>query len=270
VYAGEPLPKDWFKQKSKCGGTVEDHRNIALDVRELIRYRVFDQPVGSIFRLNIRFPWLRMMRLNSCSLDLELVTGRTVIVPLVWARCGIMGERMRIECPLCTRRVCALYFLDGRIACRHCNGLWYGAQRTSAKGRKFQAMRNVRRKLGDYGQFWAAKSRQSRAACGGGPMLGIVRRWPGSSGGYSFSHCIRPLPKSPAELIGAWWLVDLLGPVESTSRGLRMRAVEAETGLQHRSRHFAPPSGRSILATAATTWTANDGFGERTFSFMRR
>ena len=35
VYAGEPLPKDWLKQKSKCGGTVEDHRNIALDVREL-------------------------------------------------------------------------------------------------------------------------------------------------------------------------------------------------------------------------------------------
>jgi hypothetical protein len=80
-----------------------------------------------------------------------------VIVPLVWARCGIVGERVRIECPLCARRVCALYFLDGRIACRHCNGLWYGAQRTSAKGRKFRAMKNVRRKLGDYGQLWAAK-----------------------------------------------------------------------------------------------------------------
>jgi hypothetical protein len=157
VLAGEPVPKDLFRQRSKCGGTVEDHRNIALDVRELIRHRVFDQPVGSIFHLNIRFPWLRMMRLNSCSFDLELVTGRTVIVPLVWARCGIVGERVRIECPLCARRVCALYFLDGRIACRHCNGLWYGAQRTSAKGRKFRAMKNVRRKLGDYGQLWAAK-----------------------------------------------------------------------------------------------------------------
>src|SRR5262249_54196054 len=43
--------KDWFRQKFKCGGTVEDHRNIALDVRELIRHRVFDQPVGSIFHL---------------------------------------------------------------------------------------------------------------------------------------------------------------------------------------------------------------------------
>jgi hypothetical protein len=142
VLAGEPVPKDWFKQKFKCGGTVEDHRNIALDVRELSRHRVFDQPVGSVFRLNIRFPWLRMMRVNSCSFDLELVTGRTVTVSLVSARCGIMGERLRIECPLCTRRVCALYFLDGRIGCRHCNGLWYRAQRTSANGRKFQAPLN--------------------------------------------------------------------------------------------------------------------------------
>ena len=55
VLAGEPMPKDLFKQKSKCGGTVEDHRNIALDVRELIRHRVFDQPVGSIFGLNMGF-----------------------------------------------------------------------------------------------------------------------------------------------------------------------------------------------------------------------
>ena len=199
VLAGEPVPKDLFRQRSKCGGTVEDHRNIALDVRELIRHRVFDQPVGSIFRLNIRFPWLRMMRLNSGSLDLELVTGRTVIVPLVWARCGIMGERMRIECPLCTRRVCALYFLDGRIACRHCNGLWYGAQRTSAKGRKFRAMKNVRRKLGGYGQLWAAKvppkprgmwRRTYARHCAA--LARIERK-------LLFSHCIRPLPKSPAE-----------------------------------------------------------------------
>jgi hypothetical protein len=31
-------------------------------------------------------------------------------------------------------------------------------------------------------------------------MRVIVRRWPGSSASYSFSRCIRPLPKSPAEL----------------------------------------------------------------------
>jgi hypothetical protein len=51
-------------------GTVEDQRNIALDVRELIRKRVFERPVGSVFQLNIAFPWQREMRLNADSLDL--------------------------------------------------------------------------------------------------------------------------------------------------------------------------------------------------------
>ena len=73
LIAGERLPKRLFRHP-KCEGTIEDHRMIALDVRELIRHRVFDQPVGSIFRLNMRFPWLRVIRLNSCSLDLELAT----------------------------------------------------------------------------------------------------------------------------------------------------------------------------------------------------
>ena len=148
VLAGEPVPKDLFRQRSKCGGTVEDHRNIALDVRELIRHRVFDQPVGSIFHLNIRFP-------------------------------------MAAD--------------DAAIACRQCNGLWYGAQRTSAKGRKFRAMKNVRRKLGDYGQLWAAKvppkprgmwRRTYARHCAA--LARIERK-------LLFSHCIRPLPKSPAE-----------------------------------------------------------------------
>jgi hypothetical protein len=40
---GERLPKGLFKAKSKCEGTIEDHRAIALDVRELIRKRVFEQ-----------------------------------------------------------------------------------------------------------------------------------------------------------------------------------------------------------------------------------
>ena len=75
VLAGERLPKR-LSRHPKCEGTVEDHRNIALDVRELIRKRVFEQPVGSVFQLNIAFPWLRVMRLNSNSIDLKLVTGR--------------------------------------------------------------------------------------------------------------------------------------------------------------------------------------------------
>jgi hypothetical protein len=155
--AGERLLKGPLIRKSKCEGSVEDHRNIALDVRELIRMRVFEQPVGSAFRLQLRFPWLRQMRLNSSSLDLELVTGRTVTVPLVWARCGVMGERMRLGCPLCGRRVCVLYHLHGRVACRRCNDLWYAAQRISSTARKFLTKRKIRRKLGDYGQFPSAR-----------------------------------------------------------------------------------------------------------------
>jgi hypothetical protein len=160
VVAGERLPDRLtasLNARSKCEGSIEDHRGIALDVRELIRQHVFDRPVGSVFPLNLRFPWLRVLRLNQSTLDLELATGRTVIVPLVWASCGVMGERMRLECPLCGRRVCTLYHLDGRVACRLCNGLWYAAQRTSSYGRKSLAKKSIRRKLGDYGQLWAAK-----------------------------------------------------------------------------------------------------------------
>ena len=96
------------------------------------------------------------MRLKSSSLDLELLSGRVVSVALVWASCGVMGERMRLQCPLCGRRVCTLYHLDGRVACRHCNGLWYAAQRTSSTARKFLTKRKIRRKLGDYGQVPSA------------------------------------------------------------------------------------------------------------------
>jgi hypothetical protein len=156
VPAGERLPKrlSWYP---KCEGTVEDHRPIALDVRELIRRRVFERRAGSEFNLNLAYPWLRVMRLNSSSLDLQLVSGRAVSVPLVRANCGAMGERMRLECPLCGCRVCTLYHLDGRVACRSCNGLRYAAQRTSSYGRRALAKRKIRRKLGDYGQLWATK-----------------------------------------------------------------------------------------------------------------
>jgi hypothetical protein len=91
VIAGERLPNPPFR-RSKCEGIVEDHRNVALDVRELIRKHVFDQPVGSVFRLSVAYPWLRIMRLKSSSLDLELMIGPTVVVPLVWASCGVMGS----------------------------------------------------------------------------------------------------------------------------------------------------------------------------------
>ena len=88
MIAGERLPNRLCRQP-KCEGTIEEHRGIALDARELIRQRVFDNRVGSVFHLNLRFPWLRVMRLNSSSLDLQLVTDRIVVVPLVWASCGV-------------------------------------------------------------------------------------------------------------------------------------------------------------------------------------
>ena len=150
------MPNPVFR-RPKCDGTIEDHRPIALDVRELIRKRVFEQPVGSIFRPSIAYPWLRMMRLKSSSLNLELLTGRTVTVPLVWADCGVVGERLRLACPLCGRRVCMLYYLEPRLACRRCHNLWYAAQRISSTARKFLTKRKIRRKLGDYGQIQSAR-----------------------------------------------------------------------------------------------------------------
>ena len=189
VALGERLPKSLFRPKSKCESTVEDQRNIALDVRELIRKRVFERPVGSVFHLNIAFPWLREMRLTANSLDLKLVTGRTIIVPLVSASCGVMGQRMRLECPLCARRVCTLYYLEPRLACRHCHGLWYAAQRTSSYGRKALAKRKIRRRLGDYGQLWAAQvSTKAARHVADGLMRGIARRWTGSNARSCYSR----------------------------------------------------------------------------------
>jgi hypothetical protein len=47
-----------------------------------------------VARFNVAILCLRLMRLHSSSLDLELLTGRVVGVPLVWASCGVMGERV--------------------------------------------------------------------------------------------------------------------------------------------------------------------------------
>ncbi len=163
--AGERLPNPVFR-RPKCEGIVEDHRNTAVDVRELMRMHVFARASGSVFALQLRFPWLRTMRLESTCLHLELlVNGRTVIVPLVWASCGTIGERLRLGCPLCSRRVCTVYHLDGRVACRHCHNLWYAAQRVSSTARKFLTKRKIRRKLGDYGQVPSASLRDYRNFC---------------------------------------------------------------------------------------------------------
>jgi hypothetical protein len=132
----------------RCHGTVEDHRRVALDVRELLRKRVFEHPTGSTFYLDVRYPWLRSMRVDGASVDLRLATGRTVSVLLAWTPCGFAGERIGLLCPNCHRPRYLLFHLDGKVLCRTCARLWYAAQRVSAPARKFLAMRRIRHKLG--------------------------------------------------------------------------------------------------------------------------
>jgi hypothetical protein len=141
-------------RRPRCRGTVEDHRRVALDVRELTRQRMFDAPVGTVWRdCAFRWPWLRAMRLDWANLILELATGRTETVKLMWARCGMAGSQMRLLCPLCSRRVCLVYYLDGQVLCRTCGRLWYAAQRMSSGGRKMRAIEKIRDRLGDHGQI---------------------------------------------------------------------------------------------------------------------
>jgi hypothetical protein len=167
---------------------------------------------SSVFHLNIAFPWLRLMRLKSTSLDLELATGRLVSVPLVWASCGVMGERMRLECPLCGRRACSLYHLDGTVACRHCNNLWYAAQRISSTARKFLSKRKIRRKLGDYGQVPSARLPPKPRGMWRRTYAAIVQRWLASSVGYSFSFSFarqrtcRPVTARAHETANGEWV----------------------------------------------------------------
>jgi hypothetical protein len=139
VLVGEPEPSTCLGRNRNAKAQSKDHRNIALDVRELIRKRVFDQPVGSVFRLNLRFSWLRLMRLNSSSLDLELVTGRTVVVPLVWARCGVMGERARLHALSFRRKALQWPLVRGTAHPQH--------------RAKVPDYAKIRRKLGDYGDI---------------------------------------------------------------------------------------------------------------------
>lgn len=128
--------------------TVEDYRSAALDVRELYRHRVFDQPVGSVWRdCALRWPWLRTFRLDPASLELELCNGRRVTVATTWTDCGIF-MRYWLACPLCQRRVRLLYGIDERCACQRCAGLWHASRRKSAAGRKFLRARIIRQKIG--------------------------------------------------------------------------------------------------------------------------
>ena len=174
--AGERLPKR-PSRPPKCEGTLEDHRPIALDVRELIRKAVFERPEGSVFHLNLTFPWLRVMRLNANSLDLKLVTGRTVIVPLVPASCGVMGEPMRWSARCAAgASACSITSTGGRRAAgATASGIRHSAPAVMValpwpSGRSAASLVTT-------GSFGPPSTRRSLVACGGGHMRGVARRW---------------------------------------------------------------------------------------------
>src|SRR6266436_1282702 len=131
----------------RCNGTIEAHNSI--DVREMIRRGMLDHPVGTTWQqCALRWPWITAIRLDQASLQLRLRSGRFVVVPLTWARCGAVGNRLRLVCPCCRRRVCKLYEIGGTCRCRVCGNLWYACQRRSANGRRCLKAQRLRFKLG--------------------------------------------------------------------------------------------------------------------------
>ena len=146
--------------RSKCHGTVEDHRGLAFDVRDpaLRNSGLLDLPAGYVLRNAMAWPWIKQIRtVWGDAIEITLQNGRTERVGLVRVACGFAGSRFRLECPRCSRRTCKLYYLDARIACRKCESLWYASQRVSANRRKDLSMRKIRRQLGDYGQLWSVR-----------------------------------------------------------------------------------------------------------------
>ena len=146
-------------RRPRCSGTVEDCQGLAFDVRDraLRNSGLLDLPSGYALRNRVAWLWISEIRTGWGGLDITLQSGRIERVTLVSAACGFAGSRLRLECPRCRCRVCKLYYVNARLVCRKCEGLWYSAQRTSSNGRKFLAMLRIRRKLGDYGQLSAVK-----------------------------------------------------------------------------------------------------------------
>jgi hypothetical protein len=155
---------------------------MALDVRDraLRNSGLLDLPPGYVLRNAIAWPWIKQVRtVWGNAIEFTHGNGRTEHVSLVSVCCGFAGSRLRLECPRCRQRVCRLYYLNMRLVCRKCEGLWYASQRTSSKGRKFLEASSVT--MASTGRWM---SHQNRVVCGGGLMLATVRRSPVSSGAY--------------------------------------------------------------------------------------
>jgi hypothetical protein len=134
----------------RCNGTIEAHNSI--DVREMIRRGMLDHPVGTTWQqCALRWPWITAIRLDQGSLQLRLRSGRFVVVPLIWARCGFAGSSLCLVCPGCGRNTRLLYEVNGTCRCRACGDLRYAMHRRSvAAGRVLTAQRR-RLKIGGKG-----------------------------------------------------------------------------------------------------------------------
>src|SRR6516165_2106277 len=167
-------------QRPRCSGTVEDHRGLAFDVRDraLRNSGLLDLPPGYVLRNAIAWPWIKQIRtVWGNAIEFTLGNGRTEHVSLVSVACGFAGSRLRLEYPRCSQRVCKLYYLNMRLVCRKCEGLWYASQRTSSKGRKFLAKVKSAASSVTMASTGRWMFHQNHAECGGERMLVAVRRW---------------------------------------------------------------------------------------------
>ena len=87
LLAGERLPKGPLIAKSKCESTSKTTARSRSTYATDAQARVCSAG-GLGFPLELRFPWLRLMRLNSSSSTGTSLRSH-VGVPLVWGSCGV-------------------------------------------------------------------------------------------------------------------------------------------------------------------------------------
>jgi hypothetical protein len=97
--------------------------------------------------------------------------------------CGVMGQRMRLECPLCGCRVCTLYHTISTAESLVVVVMAFGMRDSAAAAMAERRWPNVKfvAGLATTANYGPPSTHQSRAACGGGRTLVIVRRWNVSS-----------------------------------------------------------------------------------------
>jgi hypothetical protein len=92
-------------------------------------------PPGYALCNAIAWPWIKQIRtVWGNSIEFTLGNGRVERVGLVSVACGFAGSQPRLECPRCRQRICKLYYLNMRLVCRKCEGLWFSSQRTFLRG----------------------------------------------------------------------------------------------------------------------------------------